>query len=199
MCRVSDWRDRFVRFFSFYPHFCFGFGVVPPPPFVLTKDGSGMCPVCTVYYRHCPAGTLVLLGFPAPNPAPALIPSDLAWQRQEVQKKGQYCSAKVRAEVGRQHVGIFSYLIKTQNVSVSIFHALALASFLSLKIHLPELPHLVCWQPERWATEISFRECTLHRSLGEGRGAEDPFASSKAKWGVQKCWGPLAEVLKDRT
>lgn len=27
-----------------------------------------MWPACTVYYRHCPAGTLVLLGFPTPIP-----------------------------------------------------------------------------------------------------------------------------------
>lgn len=117
------------------------------PPFVLIKEGSGMCPVCTVYYRHRPAGTLVLLGFPAPVPGSTLIPSDLAWQRQEVQKKGGHCSRKVRAKVEKQHVEIFSYLIKTQNASVSIFPALALASFLSLKNHLPRTPHLAWWQP----------------------------------------------------
>lgn len=128
-------------FFFFTPTFVLVLGL-SPAPFVLTKDGSGLCPVCTVYYRHCPAGTLVLLGSPAPIPAPALIPSDLAWQRQEIQKKGQHCSGKVRAEGGRQRAGVFSYLIKTRNVSVSIFHALALASLLSLKNHVPELPRL---------------------------------------------------------
>lgn len=144
VCCVSDWREQVLfRFFS--PTFVFALGFFSP--FVLIKEGSGMCPVCTVYYRHRPAGTLVLLGFPAPVPGSTLIPSDLAWQRQEVQKKGGHCSRKVRAKVEKQHVEIFSYLIKTQNASVSIFPALALASFLSLKNHLPRTPHLAWWQP----------------------------------------------------
>lgn len=94
-----------------------------------------------------------------------------------------------RVEVGKWHIGISSYLIKTQNVSVSVFRALGLASYLSLKNHLPKTTHLAWWQPERIATKISFREHILHRSLRKDRGAKEPFAFSKAKWGFAEVLG----------
>lgn len=52
VCCVSDWREQVLfRFFS--PTFVFALGFFSP--FVLIKEGSGMCPVCTVYYRQTPS------------------------------------------------------------------------------------------------------------------------------------------------
>lgn len=105
-----------LGFFFFLPPlwFWFWFWVVSFcfVSFVLIKDSSGLCPVCTVCYRHHPAGTLVLLESLAPTPNSSLIPADLAWQRQEVQKKGQYCSRRVRAQSrgGRAAYGDFQLL-----------------------------------------------------------------------------------------
>lgn len=52
VCCVSDWRGQ--NLFRFFSPLLFLLWVFFP--FVLIKEGSGMCPVCTVYYRHRPAG-----------------------------------------------------------------------------------------------------------------------------------------------
>lgn len=60
VCCVTDWRGQVLFRFFFTLTFVLVLGFFPP--FVLIKDSSGLCPVCTVCYRHHPAGTLVLLG-----------------------------------------------------------------------------------------------------------------------------------------
>lgn len=142
MCCVTDWRGQVLFRFFFTLTFVLVLGFFPP--FVLIKDSSGLCPVCTVCYRHHPAGTLVLLGVPAPIPAPlSFLQIWLDKGRRYKRRASIVLERSEPAEVGKLHRQISSYLIKTQNGSVSIFRALGLASVLSLKNHLPKIPHLV--------------------------------------------------------
>lgn len=86
-------------------------------PFGLSSEGS-RCGLHVLYITDiCHAGVS------NSNPCETFLPSDLARQRQGVQEEGQCCShtgllsvsvLKRSAEVGKQHGGVFSSLIRTQ-------------------------------------------------------------------------------------
>lgn len=89
-------------------------------PLFLLRTAVG-CVLCVLYVTDT-----VLLGhlscwdsqLPPPTP---LIPSDLAWQRQEVQKKGQFCSGKVRAQSRGGKVAYRDFQLLNQNSKCECF------------------------------------------------------------------------------
>lgn len=146
MCHVTDWRGQALFRFFFTPTlvlvlgclalFCF--------PLFLLRTAVG-CVLCVLYVTDT-----VLLGHLSCWDSQLPPPTPLSFLQIWLDKGRRYKRrasivlerSEPRVEVGKRHRGISSYLIKTQNVSVSVFRALGLASFLSLKNHLPKTPHL---------------------------------------------------------
>lgn len=146
MCRVTDWRGQ-ALFRFFLPPLWFWFWVVWLCfcfPLFSLRTAVG-CVLCVLYVTDT-----VLLGHLSCWDSQLPPPTPLSFLQIWLDKGRRYKRrasivlerSEPRVEVGKWHRGISSYLIKTQNVSVSVFRALGLASFLSLKNHLPKTPHL---------------------------------------------------------
>lgn len=79
-----------------------------------------MWPVCTVDYRHCPAGALVLLGFP--TPVPALLSFLQIWlDKGRRYKRRAVLFSKGQSRGGKTACRDFQLFNQNSNVSVFIF------------------------------------------------------------------------------